>query len=468
MAAAPPATASRLYAHRGGFDFTRWRGRVGLIRLSCIVGTLFTSFVISLRAPALTMQKRSGQWSVAAPPNWPLDDLAILREVDGEVGRELLLALYNARLYEETPVDLRTELFQVTGSLAPDIPGPAEIRDSLHLFFRLPREPLSISERQLSRACRVVAEWAEDRSYSVTAVAFAELAARLVADNPELCNRAGRACRRAGERERAELWYERGFGLARRRGDVLQYVKGHLGYGSIFRDHGEYARALKWVKRASIAARKGGHREAGAEAMHDAFTLAYLEEDLPRAASLIRRAARIYPVHARRVPYFAADMALLLSRRGLYGMALELLRIVQGHLTAPVDCLQVWGLVAFASGGAGDREAFATALENIREMAKLYRESSAASLAYAAAGAHLLRDWQLAEGLIAEAPERAAGDTLSTELAERVGRDIARRATDTQAPADQDPATAALRAIVPEVAARVRRWRGPTWRPRRK
>jgi tetratricopeptide (TPR) repeat protein len=413
------------------------------------------------------MQKRSGQWSVAAPPNWPLNDLTILLEVDGEVGRELLLALYNARLYAETPVHLRAELFEVMEPPAPDLSAAAEIEDSLDLLLRLPREPLSITERELARACRVVAEWAEDRSHSVTAVAFAELAARLVPDNPELSNRAGRACRRAGERERAELWYERGFGLARRRGDVLQYVKGHLGYGSIFRDHGEYARALHWVKRASIAARKGGHREAGAEAMHDAFTLAYLEEDLPRAASLIRRAARIYPVHARRVPYFAADMALLLTRRGMYGMALELLRIVQGQLTAPVDCLQVWGLVAFASGGAEDRPAFARALENVCQMAELYRESSAASLAYAAAGAHLLRDWDLAEGLIAEATARAAGDTLSTDLAARVGRDIARRSTDTQGLTQQDPATDALRAIVPEVAARVRRWRGPTWRPRR-
>jgi tetratricopeptide (TPR) repeat protein len=384
-------------------------------------------------------RKRSGQWSVAAPPNWPLDELTVLREVDGEVGRELLLGIYNARLFAETPAHLRGELFEVTGNAVLDIPLPDEIRDALHLLFHLPREPRAISERELARACRVIAEWAENRSYSMTAVGFAEVAARLVPDDPELANRAGRACRRAGERARAELWYERGFGLARRRGDVLQYVKGHLGYGSIFRDHGEYGRALKWIKRAGISARKGGHREAGAEAMHDAFTLAYLQEDMSRASSLIRRAARIYPVHARRVPYFAADLALLLSRRGLYGMALELLRVVQAHLTAPVECLQVWGLVAFASGGAGERHVFATALQHIRQVADLYRESSAAALAYAAAGAHLLRDWELAESLITEATERAAGDTLSEDLAARVRRDIALRAPGVPVASEQEP-----------------------------
>ena len=345
---------------------------------------------------------------------------------------------------------------------------PAEIGVALHTLFRLPRESRTLSDRELARACRVIAGWAEDRSCFVTAVGFAEVAAHLVPDDPELANRAGRACRRAGERARAELWYERGFGLARRRGDVLQYVKGHLGYGSIFRDRGDYGNALRWIKRAGISARKAGHREAGAEAMHDAFALAYLQEDFGRAASLIRRAARIYPVHARRVPYFAADLALLLSRRGLYGMALELLQVVQTHLTAPVDCLQVWGLVAFASGGAGDREAYETALRHIHQMADLYRESSAGSLAYAAAGAHLLKDWELAESLIEESTVRATGDTLSEDLAARVRRDITMRTPGMPAAEEEDPANITLQGIFPEFIARVRRWRGPTWRPQRK
>lgn len=417
-------------------------------------------------APA--QRKRSGQWFVAATPNWPLDDLTILREVDGEIGRELLLALYNARLVAETPIKLRAELFAVTSAPALEISIPVEIRDALHTLFRLPRETQALSDRELARACRVIAEFAEDRSCFVTAVGFAEVAARLVPDDPELANRAGRACRRAGERARAELWYERGFGLARRLGDVLQYVKGHLGYGSIFRDQGDYGNALRWIKRAGISARKAGHREAGAEAMHDAFALAYLQEDFGRAASLIRRAARIYPVHARRVPYFAADLALLLSRRGLYGMAMELLRVVQTHLTAPADCLQVWGLVAFASGGAGDREAYDAALRHIHEMADLYRESSAGALAYAAAGAHLLRDWELAETLIEESTARAKGDTLSEDLAARVRRDITMRTPGAPAAEEQDPANITLQGIFPEFIARVRRWRGPTWRPPRK
>jgi hypothetical protein len=79
---------------------------------------------------ATAQRKRSGQWFVAATPNWPLDDLTILREVDGEIGRELLLALYNARLVAETPVPLRAELFKVTSAPVLEISIPVSLTGS--------------------------------------------------------------------------------------------------------------------------------------------------------------------------------------------------------------------------------------------------------------------------------------------------------------------------------------------------
>jgi tetratricopeptide (TPR) repeat protein len=412
--------------------------------------------------------KRSGQWFVAAPPNWPLDDLAIVREVDGEIGVDLLLGLYNLRLYAETPHGLRDELFTPPTNAKRHESAPGRIKGALDLFSDLLRSPTRISEPQLTAACRAVAEWAEDHSYSITAITYAEVAARLLQEDAEMANLAGRACRRAGERARAELWYERGGGLARRAGDAKQYVDSHLGYGNLLRDFGEYGRALHWIKRAGVSARKQGLRESGAEALHDAFTLAYLREDLVRASSLVRRAARLYPIHARRVPYFGADLALLLARRGLYDLALELLQIVQLHLTGPVEALQVWGLVAYAAGGAGDREMYTAALRRVEEMAEIYAESSAGALAYAAAGANLMQDWDTADRMIAEATRRGAGDRLSEDLAARVARDVATRTVGGLPSPENDPSIAALRGIVPDIAWRLRRWRGPTWRPRKK
>lgn len=415
-----------------------------------------------------TRRKRSGAWFVSPPPNWPLEDLTLLREVDGDTGVDLLLALCNVRLFAEAPPQLRGELFRVTLEAPANEAAPVRLRDALSLFSRLVREPTRLRDREVAVACRAVAEWAEDHSHCVTAVAYAEVAARLLPEDAELANLAGRACRRAGERARAELWYERGGGLARRAGDVQQYVDSRLGYGNLLRDFGEYARALRWVKSAGVSARKTGLREAAAEALHDAYALAYLREDLFRASSLVRRAAKVYPIHARRVPYFAADLALLLARRGLYDLAIELIQIVQGYLTAPVEALHMWGLAAYASGGARDEELFATALHHVEQMGDAYAESSAAAYAYAAAGAQLIQDWDAADRLIGEATRRAAGDTLSEELAARVYLEISTRTKGVPAPPEEDPAVAGLRGLAPEVAARLRRWRGPTWRSRKK
>lgn len=416
--------------------------------------------------PAGPTKKRSGKWSVGPPPNWPLDDFAVLAEVDGELGRELLLALHNVRLLAAAPEAARTKLFRARGSAHTIVSAPDPIRSALAVFAAMVHrgEP---STRELSRACHHVAQWAAGQSYPVTAIAYAEAAAHLLPSEAELANLAGRACRQAGERARAELWYERGLGLARRSGNAQEYINGHLGFGNLLRDYGEHGGALRWIKRAGVAARRFGLREAAAEALHDAYAIAYLRGEFARATSFARRAARVYPVHARRMPYFGADLALLLSRRGFYGIALELLRTVQPHLKAPVDALQIWSLVAYAAGGCGDHEAYHEALGQVREMSETYRESSAAALSYAAAGVHLIKDWESAESLITEAGGRARGDTLAEELAARVARDITHRSPGIPHRSVQDPASSALWGIVPELAARLRRWRGPTWRPRK-
>jgi tetratricopeptide (TPR) repeat protein len=396
-----------------------------------------------------------------------MDDFAILREADGDLGRELFVALQNVRLFASAPEAARQDLFRARGSgsaldLAPDHP----LRRPLAVFAALV-QGRPASDRELALACRSVAEWAEGFSSLSTAVAFSEVAAHVVPSDPEMANLAGRACRHAGERARAELWYERGLGLARRSGSALEYINGHLGFGNLLRDYGEHGHALRWIKRAGVAARRSGLREAAAEALHDAYAIAYLRGDFARATSFARRAARVYPVHARRMPYFGADLALLLSRRGFYGLALDLLRVVQPHLAAPVDALQIWSLLTYAAGGCGDHAAYAEALAQVRKMAEMYPEASAAALAYAAAGAHLIKDWDSAESLITEASGRARGDILAEELAARVARDITHRNPGIPNRPMQDPVTSSLWGIVPDVAARLRRWRGPTWRPKK-
>lgn len=316
-----------------------------------------------------TQGKRSGQWFVCPPPNWPVDDLSIVREVDAPLGGALLLALYNVRLVVDTPASTRNHLFVGDVAVNAHEEAPVQIRDALGLFATLVRAPQDVSDGDLARACRAIAEWAEANSKLLTAVGYAEAAAHLIPDNPEFANLAGRACRRAGERQRAELWYERGAGLARRAENSLEHVNGLLGFGNLYRDQSDFARAFTWIRRAGRTARRGGLRESAGEALHDAFFLSYLQDNLLRAAAWAERAAKIYPVHANRYPYFAADLALLLGRVGLYHESIKLLDAAKVHLNAPVEQLQVFAISAWVFGGARDASGFAEALARVQQLA---------------------------------------------------------------------------------------------------
>jgi hypothetical protein len=413
--------------------------------------------------------KRSGAWGVPCAPNWRLDDLRLVLEVDGEFSAELLRSLHRVRLLADTPRELRSALFSPVARQLGSDPAvdyiPEQLHRALSILGRIPFEAGTLPDREIALACRQVAEWAEGHSHEMTAVFWAEAAASLLPDDAEMANLAGRACRRAGERRRAELWYERGSGLGRRAGNTLEQVNGLLGFGNLYRDFGELGRAFRWIRRAGNTAKRGGLRESAGEALHDAFFLVYLKENLHRAAIWAERAAKVYPVHASRYPYFAADLAVLLARRGLYDESQDILFAVQRILIAPVEQLQLSGLMAFAAGGAGDVAAFEEAMERVFVLARQYAYASAAALAYAAAGAHLLRDWETAEGLIKQSRMNMEDDPLVADLVARVQADIEARRPGIPRPADEDPAFRDLRATAAEVLYRVRRWHGPTWRP---
>lgn len=416
---------------------------------------------------AAEKEKRSGQWFVGPPPNWPFDDLTIVREVDAPLGGALLLALYNVRLVVDTPASIRNHLFVGDVAVNAHAEAPVEIRDALSLFATLVRSPQDVSDGELARACRVIAEWAEANSKSLTAVGYAEAAAHLIPDNPEFANLAGRACRRAGERQRAELWYERGAGLARRAENPLEHVNGLLGFGNLYRDQSDFARAFTWIRRAGRTARRGGLRESAGEALHDAFFLSYLQDNLLRAATWAERAAKIYPVHANRFPYFAADLSLLLGRVGLYHESIKLLDAAKAHLDAPVEQLQLFAILAWVSGGAQDPQRFAESLGQVQQLADQLPYASAAALAYGAAGAQHLGEWALAEELIQEALTRV-DNALAARLAARVQADIRAREPGPPRPSAGDPAVRSLVWVAEDVYARLRRWRGPTWRRRQR
>lgn len=140
---------------------------------------------------------------------------------------------------------------------------------------------------------------------------------------------------------------------------------------------------------------------------------------------------------------------------------------MQVHLRKPVEELQLCGILAWIAGGAGQIDAFSQALVRVRELADQVPYAAAAALAYSAAGAQHLGDWDLAHELIGASTAHL--DTpLATRLVARIQGDVNARRPGVPRPRDGDPAFRSFLATSAEVLHRIRRWRGPTWRPRRK
>lgn len=411
-------------------------------------------------------------------PNWLLGELAVLQELSAfeALGLALWRAVTTMRLWSDTPESDRPGLFS---SRPPDAEVSAwrdearrqapDLRDALDTFESLTQAGSDVRAANLAGACEAVIRWAERRGYAQVAMQFAEAAAAVDGRSPALANRAGRVCRRSGERARAELWYARAIGLARATQNAREYISGYLGAAAVLRDRGEHIRALRLIRRAGLTAKRFGMRGQAAEAFHDALGVAALEGDFLRATIYARRALAVYPVHHRRFPAFAYDVSYLLVSRGFYDVALTLLPGIAPRLHTPAEQLVVLGTLSRAAGGAGRRDIFLETLARVESLASTYPATGAGALYSAAEGARLLRDWDRAEHLAHAALAAAVANdaALVLPLARALAVDITVRRPGLPPAGTGEADAQVLRVLAAEVRRRLDRWRGPTWRPRR-
>ena len=336
---------------------------------------------------------RGAPWSTVPPPNrWPLTDGKLLRELVSSplpltesVRLELWRCVSKVEIWAGAGDKSKVLRNPIGASIqerqsAALVEADAQIAGELAVLIDCSARPDEVDPGRLWTACASIAEWAGGNGLVECAVRYAEAAAAILADSPSAANTAGRACRHAGYRFRAEPWYERAIGLARSTQDLREYIRAHLGLGNLLRDAGEHARALPLLKRAGLAAKRAGLRAQAAEALHDVFTIALLREDFARAAVYARRALAVYPRHHKRIPYMAADFAGLLIRRGLFGSALSILESVRTRLTAPADQFQLTGLLAWAAAGAGREGRFYEAASYVQRTSDLFPESRPGAL----------------------------------------------------------------------------------------
>lgn len=456
--------------------------------------------------PVETLEGGGSGWTVVEPPTWCRDDLLVLLELVperprwvpgspplelGEVlGLELWRAVASIRLWSETPESERATLFHRVRSDAPGTFGDCHLSDltrrrrsqarvsepelapALDVFEALTEAPSRAGVAEIVGACRLVGAWAERRGFAETAMQFAEAAAAVAPDSAALANGAGRLCRAHGKRGRAELWYDRAIGLSRRtpgKAGIREYIHAHLGFATTLLEIEEHARAVKYIKRAGLTAKRKGMRAKAAEAFHDASTVAMLGGMDARAAIYARKAFSMYPYHHKRLPAFAHDVAFLMVSIGLYARALTLLQSVVRKIEAPAEALVVWGTLARAAAGAGLRRRFLDAVAVVDRMVPAYEASAPAALFSVAEGARLLEDWDMAASYAARAAESArdAGSVQVRRRAEDLLLDIAVRLAGTPMMSRPDPRGRIVWKLGAAVRLRLARWRGGTWRPRR-
>ncbi|MEW5928532.1 MAG: hypothetical protein AB1941_13775 [Gemmatimonadota bacterium] len=213
----------------------------------------------------------------------------------------------------------------------------------------------------VARTCRKVALWAEERLLPRTAIWYAQAAALASPGSAEHAYTAGQLCHRNAEYTRAETWYRRAVGLARRRQDADMYALAYTGLGHLFIARNDHARAGEAFLRAFRKARRAGIRKLWAEALHNLFVVAAETKQVAEAQEYARRAFRAYPrSHPGRIT-LAHDVAGFWVLQGQYRRALPVLEVLARILTRSSHRLFALSQLAWAAGGAGQIEVFAKA-----------------------------------------------------------------------------------------------------------
>ena len=261
-------------------------------------------------------------------------------------------------------------------------------------------DPETQPDRQaVARTCRKLAFWAEERLLPRTSIWYAQAAALTAPESAEHAYTAGLLCRRNTEYTRAETWYRRAIGLARRRRDAQVYARAYMGLGDLFMQRGEYGRARLALERALNTARRAGMRTLRAEALHDLFAVAVETNQVTEAEGFARKAFRAYPRNHANLPKFAHDVAVFWMFQGFYDRALPVFQAVLGTLARAGDRLRILSSIARAAGGAGRIADFANAWVETWQIVDDCPtvECVTSSLVRLAYGAASLRDWERVE-----------------------------------------------------------------------
>lgn len=302
----------------------------------------------------------------------------------------------------------------------PDASDPAapepELAAALRLLDGISREAGQAQAPLLADACAVVWEWAERRDLHETALQFAELAARLDAEDPARCSTAGRLSRRGNEPHRGTMWYRRSARLARMRDDDHAFAIAQLGWSNLEQDLGNLRAAEFHATKAYRAALRVGRKTDAAYAFHALSTILIHQERYAEAWAHARNALASYPVKHPRFPAFAHDVAFLMCRLGHFSSALPVLAQVLPFIERSNERLVVLANLARAAAASGHRVSFERAASRLRQALDEDGEVPATALYHLAEAHRTYELWEdailLAKAALSAATERSQRLTM--------------------------------------------------------
>jgi tetratricopeptide (TPR) repeat protein len=359
-------------------------------------------------SPPNRPRKPRRRWRWHVPPalthgGESLEGAPVLDEIQGPLGLLLWETYRDVVLWSSTPPEDRQDLF-ASGAYAArsrdlDAVGadPA-LERGLRAAAGVLADPAGAQEAEVMAACRIVADWAEQRGLMGTAVTLATSAALASPTHAGSAFRVGQIARRKGENARAETWFRRAIGLGRQAKDWASYAEAFLGLGNLYKLRGNYPAARRFHIRGLRAARRHALRDIQGRALHDLFTIAVETSPPAEAQELARLAFRAYGPRHPRLPALAHDVAYFWMGQGRFAPALDVFRAVLPHIADPSERMLVAANLGRAAGGAGDRPVFEEAWEQVWTANEWERYPAAGqALLELAHGASSLRDWTRAE-----------------------------------------------------------------------
>jgi len=403
------------------------------------------------------------------PPRARRREREILGELPNVAGLVLWQDVRHLRDWAESSPEVRGDLFnpptknvlakrREARASVPELGGP------LDTFAALKASPLESNPAVVGTACERIVEWALTHDYTQTAIEWAEVAAVVDLENPKLANLAGRVNRNANDYERAEVWFKRGIALAREQDNVVERFWGHVGYGKLCKELSRVKDARKHLNRASALARKKGPPSLAASAQHDICALLMVRGRLTEAAARARRALALYPKSDPRLPFFGADVALMLVLTRRYAAAIRVLRVVLRVVQQQSARTAILALAARAFAGAGEPEEAAVFRQRALKLLSKHPSMEGVTRWHLGDAHRLAGNW---EGARAEAEASLAfAKAQNDRETARMAQILLQLIEDRKAAPPRSGINDDLREFVREVTERVARWsprrgRGP-------